>query len=73
MAPRAGFEVEHKFLSAHLVTSVGQLNTPRPHPTSFEPGIRGTGARRCVCSLIDGHGTALGVGSVPGFGDWLVG
>jgi hypothetical protein len=38
MAPRAGFEVEHKCLSAHLVTSVGQLNIPArtPLPLSLE-------------------------------------
>ena len=28
MAPRAGFEVERKFLRAHVVIGVDQMNTP---------------------------------------------
>ena len=34
MAPRAGFEVERKFLSAHIVHPLDEQNTPSDTPSA---------------------------------------
>jgi hypothetical protein len=74
MAPRAGFEVERNALSAHVVMYVDQLNTPSrtPLPSSLEFTAFGEGVGAfAVCWSTDTVTRSLG--SVPGFGNWLVG
>jgi hypothetical protein len=57
VAPRAGFEVERKFLSAHIDGALHELNTPSDTPRkaslefggdSFSSGIRMHGKQNRV-------------------------
>jgi hypothetical protein len=70
MAPRAGFEVDRKVLSAHVATCVDELNTPRTYPTSLEPGILHVGERRNMFAGWPNDTVSRGAVRAPGFGKW---
>jgi hypothetical protein len=68
MAPRAGFEVGRKFLSAQIVATLDDLDTPSdtPRVASLESEAA-TWSRACFCNLDYRAGTDLSGERAPGF------